>query len=144
MKIHEFQAKKIFSDYGIPVPAGSVARTPEEARAAAATFGGPVVVKVQVHAGGRGKAGGIRLARDSQEAFLIARDLLGKKLVTHQTNPDGTLVRQVLVEQGVDIAKELYVGMVIDRSLCLPVIMASEAGGMAIEEVTLTCTARPH
>jgi len=135
MKIHEFQAKKIFADYGIPVPAGSVARTPEEARAAAETFGGPVVVKVQVHAGGRGKAGGIRLAQGPQEAFLLVRDLLGKNLVTHQTGPEGTLVRQVLIEQSVAIASELYLGIVIDRSLGLPVLMASQAGGMAIEEV---------
>ncbi|MCP4715987.1 MAG: succinate--CoA ligase subunit beta, partial [Deltaproteobacteria bacterium] len=135
MKIHEFQAKKIFSDYGIPIPRGEVAYTPDEVRAVADGLGGTVVVKAQIHAGGRGKGGGVKLAASADEALEAGKTILGMQLVTHQTGPGGQQVKQVLVEQGLDIEKELYVGIVIDRAAGAPVIMASEAGGMEIEEV---------
>ncbi len=135
MKIHEFQAKKIFSDYSIPVPKGQVATTPEEVKAIAQSFGEPVVVKAQIHAGGRGKGGGVKLAKTPEEAFETAKSIIGMNLVTHQTKPEGQKVKQVLVEQGLEIEKELYMGIVIDRAKAAPVIMASEAGGMDIEEV---------
>jgi succinyl-CoA synthetase beta subunit len=135
MKIHEFQAKKFFSDYGIPVPEGEVAKTPEEVKAIAENLGGTVVVKAQIHAGGRGKGGGVKLAKTPDEACEVGKSIIGMNLVTHQTSPDGQKVKQVLVEEGLDIERELYIGIVINREQGMPVIMASESGGMEIEEV---------
>ena len=135
MKIHEYQAKEILDRGGIPVPKGAVAKTPEEAGAAAGDLGGTVVVKAQVHAGGRGKAGGIKLVDSPQEAADAARGLIGSSLVTHQTGPEGVPIRSVLVEEALEVDRELYVGMVIDGAAKGVVVMASEAGGMDIEEV---------
>jgi succinyl-CoA synthetase beta subunit len=136
MKIHEYQAKELFRKYDIPVPAGQVAFDVEGAGKAAAELGGwPVVVKAQIHAGGRGKGGGVKLANTADEVNDIAGQILGMNLVTHQTGPGGRRVKKVLVEQGLDITKELYLGIVPDRATAKIVIMASEAGGMDIEEV---------
>ncbi len=136
MKIHEYQAKAILKQYGVAVPEGKIARTPEEAEAIARELGtGVVVVKAQIHAGGRGKAGGVKLAKSPEEAREIAANMIGMKLVTHQTGPEGKEVRQVLVEQGLDIAKEYYLGIVLDRSRSQLVIMASTEGGVEIEKV---------
>jgi len=136
MKIHEYQAKELFRKYRIPVPTGGVAFSVEEACKAAAGLGGwPVVVKAQIHAGGRGKGGGVKLARSAEEVREAAGRILGMTLVTHQTGPEGRLVRKLLVEQGLSIAKELYLSIVPDRATAKIVIIASEAGGMDIEEV---------
>ncbi len=135
MKVHEYQAKKILSDYGIPVPNGTVAVTAEQVRIFAESTAGVVVVKAQIHAGGRGKGGGVRLAKNPDDAHAAARDILGMNLVTHQTGPEGRKVQKVLVEQGLDVAQELYLGIVVDRALAMPVIMASASGGIDIEEV---------
>jgi succinyl-CoA synthetase beta subunit len=136
MNIHEYQAKEILRKYGVAVLKGKVATTPEEAEAAAKELGGGLcVVKAQIHAGGRGKAGGVKLAKDPQAARDIAASLLGKKLVTHQTGPEGKEVQKVFVEQGCDIAKEYYLGMVIDRATSRVTMMASSEGGVEIEEV---------
>jgi len=135
MKIHEYQAKEILKKFGVPVPRGRVAKTPQEARGVAEELGGAVVVKAQIHAGGRGKGGGIKVANSPDEAEKAADAIIGMNLVTHQTGPDGRLVERVLVEDAGDIARELYLGVVIDRVSECPVIMASEAGGMDIEEV---------
>src|SRR5947207_12413151 len=116
MNVHEFQAKEILRSYGVPVPAGGVARTPEEAAELARSLGGTVVVKAQIHAGGRGKAGGVKVVASPDEAAAFARALLGRPLVTHPTGPEGRVVRQVLVESGCAIAGELYLGMVVDHS----------------------------
>ncbi|MBI2305661.1 MAG: ADP-forming succinate--CoA ligase subunit beta [Chloroflexi bacterium] len=133
MRIHEYQAKKLLSDFGIPVPPGEVIATPEEAAAATGRLGGRVALKAQVHAGGRGKGGGIRLAATPEEAAAIASQLLGRRLVTHQTPPEGLPVNTILVEEETIPQRELYLGVVI-ASAC-PVMMASESGGMDIEEV---------
>lgn len=137
MKIHEYQAKKIFRDYGIPVPEGDVATAPEEAKRIAGQIGKKVVIKAQIHAGGRGKGGGVKRADSPEEAEKVAGEIIGMNLVTHQTGPEGKKVKTVLVEEALDIEKELYLGIAIDRSRDQeqPVIMASEAGGMEIEEV---------
>jgi succinyl-CoA synthetase beta subunit len=136
MKIHEYQAKELLRKYRIPVPTGGVAFSVEEACKAAAGLGGwPVVVKAQIHAGGRGKGGGVKLARSAEEVREAAGRILGMTLVTHQTGPEGRLVRKLLVEQGLSIAKELYLSIVPDRATAKIVIIASEAGGMDIEEV---------
>ena len=136
MKIHEYQAKDLFRKYDIPVPQGQVAFDVDEAGKVAAGLGGwPVVIKAQIHAGGRGKGGGVKLANSADEVTEIAGQILGMNLVTHQTGPGGRLVKKVLVEQGLDITKELYLGIVPDRATAKIVIMASEAGGMDIEEV---------
>jgi succinyl-CoA synthetase beta subunit len=136
MKIHEYQAKELFKAYRIPIPAGGVAFSVAEAEQVAAGLGGwPVVVKAQIHAGGRGKGGGVKLARSAAEVKTVAGQILGMTLVTHQTGPEGRVVRKVLVEQGLDIRKELYLSIVPDRASAKVVIMASEAGGMDIEEV---------
>ena len=135
MKIHEYQAKKLFADYGIPVPNGTVAVTAEQVRIFAEGAAGLVVVKAQIHAGGRGKGGGVKLAKNPDEAHGAARAILGMNLVTHQTGPGGRMVKKVLVEQGLDVVQELYMGVVIDRALAMPVIMASASGGIDIEEV---------
>jgi succinyl-CoA synthetase beta subunit len=135
MKIHEYQAKQILARYGVRIPRGEVAYTKEEARAAAEKIGGPVVVKAQIHAGGRGKGGGVKLAKSPEEAEQIAGKMLGMTLVTAQTGPEGRKVQKVLIEEGLDIRKELYLGIVIDRQTGKPVFMASSSGGMDIEEV---------
>ncbi len=135
MKIHEYQAKQIFAKFGVPVPRGEVAETPEQARAAAERLGGTVVVKAQIHAGGRGKGGGVKLAQGADEAERLARAMLGNKLVTAQTGPEGRVVKRVLVEEGLSIARELYLGVLIDRAAGRPVLMASSEGGVEIEVV---------
>ncbi|MEI6127949.1 MAG: ADP-forming succinate--CoA ligase subunit beta [Pseudomonadota bacterium] len=135
MKIHEFQAKKIFAAYGIPVPEGEVADSPEKVREITRQLKGPVVVKAQIHAGGRGKGGGVKLASSPDEAYAAGKSILGMDLVTHQTRPEGQKVRQVLVEKASSSTKEFYIGIVIDRARFEPVIMASAAGGMDIEEI---------
>lgn len=135
MKIHEYQAKEIVKKYSVPVPKGRVAYTPVGAREIAEDIGGPVVVKAQIHAGGRGKGGGVKLAKTPQETEEIAGKMIGMKLVTHQTGPEGREVRKVLVEEQMEIDRELYIGIVIDRAKSRPVIMVSEEGGVEIEEV---------
>jgi len=136
MKIHEYQGKELLKKYGVPVPRGIVARSPEEAYQAAKELGTDVVVvKAQIHAGGRGKGGGVKLAKSADEARELARQMLGMKLVTHQTGPEGREVRVLLVEEGLPIDKEFYLGIVLDRTTGRPVFMASAAGGMDIEEV---------
>jgi len=136
MKIHEYQAKQILGRYGVAVPRGEVISRVEEARVAAERLGGgTVVVKAQIHAGGRGKGGGVKLARNSAEAEKVAGDILGMTLVTHQTGPEGRVVRKVLIEEGLDVARELYLGLVIDRAIGRPVFMASTEGGVEIEVV---------
>ena len=136
MKIHEYQAKELFKKYKIPIPAGGAAFSVEEAGKVAAGLGGwPVVVKAQIHAGGRGKGGGVKLARSADEVNTVAGQILGMTLVTHQTGPEGRMVRKVLVEQGLNIKKELYLSIIPDRASAKIVLMASEAGGMDIEEV---------
>ena len=138
MKIHEYQAKAILAKHRVPVPRGDVASTRDEAARVAAEIGGRVVVKAQVHAGGRGKAGGIKLVSTPEEAAAAADSLLGTRLVTAQTGPEGVPVHNVLIEEAVDVAKELYVGVVIDGASEGPLVIASEAGGMEIEEVAET------
>src|SRR6266576_3287776 len=136
MKIHEYQGKAILKEYGVPVPRGIVARTPDEAAAAARALGTEIfVVKAQIHAGGRGKGGGVKLAKSPDEAREIAQKMLGMNLITHQTGPEGREVRVLLIEEGLPIDKEFYLGIVLDRASGRPVFMASEAGGMDIEEV---------
>ena len=136
MKIHEYQAKQILARYGVAVPRGEVITKPEDARPAATQLGGGVVVvKAQIHAGGRGKGGGVKLAHSPDEAEKLAAGMLGMTLVTHQTGPEGRVVRRVLIEEGLPIARELYLGMVIDRATGRPVLMASTEGGVEIEVV---------
>src|SRR5512140_2200390 len=135
MKIHEYQAKAILGRYGVPVPRGKVAFTVEQAEAAAREIGGSVVVKAQIHAGGRGKGGGVKVTKDAAEAAQIASRILGMTLVTHQTGPEGRVVKRLLVEETLPIERELYLGIVLDRAQGKPVFMASAAGGMDIEEV---------
>jgi len=138
MKIHEYQAKAILADFGVPVPRGRVAETPADARVVAQELGGTVVVKAQIHAGGRGKGGGVKLVSSPDEAERVAAQILGMMLKTHQTGPEGQRVKRVLIEEGMDIRQELYLGIVIDRAVGLPVVMASAAGGVEIEEVART------
>src|SRR5579863_4808287 len=136
MKIHEYQAKQILARFGVTVPRGDVVSKAEEARGGAEKLGGgTVVVKAQIHAGGRGKGGGVKLAHGADEAAKIAGEMLGMTLVTHQTGPEGRVVRRVLIEEGLDIARELYLGLVIDRASGRPVFMASQEGGVEIEVV---------
>jgi succinyl-CoA synthetase beta subunit len=135
VKIHEYQAKAILGRYGVPVPAGEVAHTPSEVADIARRLGGAVVVKAQIHAGGRGKGGGVKLAKAADEAEQIAAGMIGMNLVTHQTGPEGRIVKRILVEPAARIARELYLGLVIDRATGRPVLMASPAGGMEIEKV---------
>ena len=140
MKIHEYQAKNILREYNIPIPRGEVAETAEKAKEITASLKTKVVVKAQIHAGGRGKGGGVKLASTPEEAYAAAKAILGMTLVTHQTGPEGRLVQRILVEQASNISKELYLSLVVDRSRereCV-VFMASEAGGMDIEEVART------
>ncbi len=135
MNIHEYQAKEILKRFGVDVPRGRVAFAPEEARKIAEELGGRVVVKAQIHAGGRGKAGGVKLAGSPEEAEKIARELIGKTLVTHQTGPQGKVVHKVLVEETMNIDRELYAGIVLDRSRSQLVFMVSTEGGVEIEKV---------
>ena len=135
MKVHEYQAKALLREFGVPVPKGDVTDTPAGARAVAQRLGGKVVVKAQVHAGGRGKAGGIKLADDPAGAEAAARQILGMHLKTPQTPPEGIVVRKVMVEEASAIERELYLSMTLDRGRATHVVMASQAGGMEIEEV---------
>ena len=136
MKVHEFQAKEILRQFGVTVPESRIATSVDEARSAAEELGGgTVVVKAQIHAGGRGKGGGVRIVNGPDEAGSAAGAMLGHPLITHQTGPEGQIVRTVLVESGMDIASELYAGIVLDRAAELPVFMASAEGGVEIEEV---------
>ncbi|MCH8305973.1 MAG: ADP-forming succinate--CoA ligase subunit beta [Candidatus Marinimicrobia bacterium] len=135
MKIHEYQAKEILREYGVPVPRGGVASTKEEARKIAEELGGTVIVKAQIHAGGRGKGGGVKLAANADEAEEHAEKILGMNLVTHQTGAEGKEVQKVLIEEGIDIARELYFGIVLDRVTSQLVLMASKEGGVEIEKV---------
>ncbi|MDE2901010.1 MAG: ADP-forming succinate--CoA ligase subunit beta [Chloroflexota bacterium] len=135
MKIHEYQAKELMAKYGIPVPRGGMAASPDDARRVAEELGGSVVVKAQVHAGGRGKAGGVKVVDSPDAAAEFTGSILGKQLVTFQTGPEGVPVNSVLVEETMDIAQELYVAIVLDPSERRPVVIASAAGGMEIEEV---------
>ncbi len=142
MKIHEYQAKAILAKHGVPVPRGEVATTAAEAGAIAGRLGGDiVVVKAQIHAGGRGKGGGVKLAKSASEAQTLAGKMLGMTLITHQTGPEGRVVARVLVEEGLQMTRELYLSLVLDRASGKPVMMASSAGGMDIEEVAATT---PH
>ncbi|MBW2308185.1 MAG: ADP-forming succinate--CoA ligase subunit beta [Deltaproteobacteria bacterium] len=138
MNIHEFQAKEIFQEYGIPVPRGCVADTPSQAWLVAEDMGITCVLKAQVHSGGRGKAGGIRIAQSKDEVMRLAEEMIGTHLVTRQTGPEGKLVRRVLVEETVPISRELYLGITVDRSRKAIVVMASSRGGMEIEETAGT------
>jgi succinyl-CoA synthetase beta subunit len=135
MKIHEYQAKALLARYGVPVPRGEVVMSVKEAEAAAARIGGSVVVKAQIHAGGRGKGGGVKVAKNAAEAAEIARKILGMTLVTHQTGPEGRVVHRVLIEETLPIERELYLGIVLDRARGKNVFMASADGGVEIEEV---------
>jgi succinyl-CoA synthetase beta subunit len=144
MKIHEFQAKQIMSDYGVPIPKGRVVSTPAEARQVAQELGVPVVVKAQIHAGGRGKGGGIKLADTPAQAEEAAKQIIGMCLVTHQTGPEGRIVKKVLVEEQVQTDRELYLGIVVDSGSGRPVVMASEAGGVDIEQVAAKSPEKIH
>ncbi len=135
MKVHEYQAKEILRRYGVPTPRGIVVDHPDEARQAAKELGGRVVVKAQIHAGGRGKGGGVKLAKDADEAAELTKKMLGMTLVTHQTGPEGRVVQKVLIEEALNIDKELYLAITLDRASGMNVIMASSQGGMDIEEV---------
>ncbi|HSE96877.1 MAG TPA: ADP-forming succinate--CoA ligase subunit beta [Blastocatellia bacterium] len=135
MKIHEYQGKQILAKYGVTVPRGEVVDSAEQVRPAVEKLGLPVVVKAQIHAGGRGKGGGVKLARTDDEAEQTARSMLGMNLVTHQTGPEGREVRRLLIEEGLRIKQEFYLGIVLDRAISRLVFMASAAGGMDIEEV---------
>ncbi|HKO02486.1 MAG TPA: ADP-forming succinate--CoA ligase subunit beta [Thermoanaerobaculia bacterium] len=135
MKVHEYQAKEILRRYGVPTPRGIVADNADDARKAAEQLGGRVVVKAQIHAGGRGKGGGVKLAKTADEAAEMTQKMIGWTLVTHQTGPEGRVVNKVLIEEALNIDKELYLGITLDRKLGCPVVMASKQGGMEIEEV---------
>ncbi|NQU06307.1 MAG: acetate--CoA ligase family protein, partial [Calditrichaeota bacterium] len=136
MKIHEYQGKEVLKQFGVPVPSGGVAFNVDEAVEIAEGLGGyPVIVKAQIHAGGRGKGGGVKLAHSKEEAREIAGQILGMTLVTHQTGPEGKLVKRLLVEQGMDIEKEFYAGIVLDRESSMDTFMVSTEGGMEIEKV---------
>ncbi|MGB8856766.1 MAG: ATP-grasp domain-containing protein, partial [Burkholderiales bacterium] len=136
MKIHEYQGKEIFRKYNMPTPRGIACFSVDEAAKAAEQLGGKVwVVKAQIHAGGRGKGGGVKVAKSLEEVKQYASQILGMQLVTHQTGPEGQKVRRLLIEEGADIKKELYVGMVVDRGTQRVALMASSEGGMDIEEV---------
>ncbi len=135
MKIHEFQAKEILARFGVPVPESKVVSSAQEAKQAAGELGDKVVVKAQVHAGGRGKAGGVKLVESGEQAADVAKKLLGNPLVTHQTGPKGQVVRKLLVEQGLEIEREFYIGLVLDRDSAQVALIASAEGGVEIEEV---------
>jgi succinyl-CoA synthetase beta subunit len=135
MKLHEYQAKAILADYGVPIPKGGVAETPAEVETIVQGLGARVVVKAQIHAGGRGKGGGVKLADNPTQAAAVGGQILGMTLITPQTGPEGRLVRKVLVEEALDVVRELYLGVTVDREKSCAVIIASEAGGVDIEEV---------
>ena len=135
MKIHEYQAKDLLRKAGLPVPRGEVVFSAGDARTVAERLGGRVVIKAQIHAGGRGKGGGVRVVGDAEEAEKVAAEMLGMRLVTAQTGEHGQEVRQLLVEETVEISDEYYLGVVLDRSSARPIVMASSAGGMEIERV---------
>ena len=130
MKLHEYQAKQLLANYGVSVPEGRVATTPEEAKTIATEIGGKVVIKAQAHTGARGKAGGVKVAETPTEAFEIAQEIIGMQLVTKQTGPAGLPVTSVLVEEAISIERELYLSVAIDGSMAMPVIIASQEGGM--------------
>jgi len=145
MKIHEYQGKELFRKFGVPTPRGVACFSVDEAAAAAQSLGGKVwVVKAQIHAGGRGKGGGVKVAKSLADVRANAKKILGMQLVTHQTGPGGQKVRRLLIEEGADIAKELYVGMVVDRGTQKAVLMASSEGGMDIEEVAAKSPQKIH
>jgi succinyl-CoA synthetase beta subunit len=145
MKIHEYQAKAILARHGVPIPRGEVAFNATEAGEIARRLGGPVaVVKAQIHAGGRGKGGGVKLAKSPDEAEALAKQMIGMTLVTHQTGPEGRVVGRVLIEEGLQMTRELYLSVVIDRASGKPVFMASAAGGMDIEEVAAATPEKIH
>ncbi len=144
MKVHEYQAKELLARYGVPVPGGRVTDSPDEAAAIARELGVPVAIKAQIHAGGRGKGGGIKLAKNPDEAREAARQIIGMRLVTHQTGPEGRLVKRVLVEERLQVERELYLGIVIDNSVGFPLVMASADGGVEIEEVAAKTPERIH
>ena len=144
MKVHEYQAKQIFRDFDVPVPDGAMAKNIDKVVKIVELVGFPCVIKAQVHAGGRGKAGGVRVAKNIQEARQAAKEIIGMKLVSKQTGPEGKRVSKVLVEQGVEIKNELYLAIVVDREKEMPVIIASSEGGMEIEEVAAENPERIH
>src|ERR1039458_7648387 len=145
MKIHEYQGKEILREFGVPTPRGVACFSVDEAVAAAQQLGGAVwVVKAQIHAGGRGKGGGVKVARSLEEVRSAARQILGMHLVTHQTGHDGQVVRRLLIEEGAQITKEFYLGMVIDRSTQRVALLASSEGGMEIEEVAAHSPGKIH
>ena len=135
MKIHEYQAKALLARYGVPVPRGEVVHTVPDAELAAQRLGGTVVVKAQIHAGGRGKGGGVKVVKNPEQARIAADQILGRTLVTHQTGPEGRVVQRLLIEEGLPIERELYLGIVLDRATGKNTFMASADGGMEIEEV---------
>jgi succinyl-CoA synthetase beta subunit len=144
MKVHEYQAKELLARYGVPVPRGRVTETAEEAALISKDLGVPVAVKAQIHAGGRGKGGGIKLAESPEQARDVASQIIGMDLVTHQTGPEGRRVKRVLVEEQLQVERELYLGVVIDNSIGLPLVMASAEGGVDIEEVAAKTPDRIH
>src|SRR5271166_6806209 len=145
MNVHEYQGKEILRKYGVATPRGIACFSVAEADAAARTLGGKVwVVKAQIHAGGRGKGGGVKVAKSLEEVHEFASKILGMQLVTHQTGPEGRLVKRLLVEEGADIRKELYVGMVVDRASQRVTLIASSEGGMEIEEVAAHSPEKIH
>jgi len=144
MKIHEYQAKAILARHGVPVPEGEVVFSAAEAKEVARRLGGTVVVKAQIHAGGRGKGGGVKVVKGADEAEKVATDMIGMRLVTHQTGPSGQQVHRVLIEQGLKIKRELYLGLVLDRASERPVMMASQDGGVEIEKVAEETPERIH
>src|SRR6185436_1899360 len=145
MKIHEYQGKEILRNYGVPTPRGTPCFSVDEAVRAANQLGGPVwVVKAQIHAGGRGKGGGVKVAKSLDQVRDFAKQILGMQLKTHQTGPEGQKVRRLLIEEGADIKKELYAGMVVDRGTQKVVLMASSEGGMDIEEVAAKTPQKIH
>jgi succinyl-CoA synthetase beta subunit len=135
MKVHEYQAKSLLQKFGVTIPRGEVTDNADEVRDIAKRLGGRCVVKAQIHAGGRGKGGGVKVAKDADEAYALAKRILGMTLVTHQTGPEGKQVRKVLIEEALDIERELYLGITLDRGISKPVMMVSRSGGMEIEEV---------
>src|SRR5688500_5992615 len=145
MKIHEYQGKEIFRKYGMPTPRGVAAFSVDEAVSAAKQLGGKVwVVKAQIHAGGRGKGGGVKVAKSLAEVEQYAKAILGMRLVTHQTGPDGRIVKRLLIEEGADIADELYIGMAVDRESQRVALIASSEGGMDIEKVAAETPEKIH
>ena len=144
MDIHEYQAKELLSKFGVPIPRGGLAYSPEQATYRASELGGAVVVKAQIHSGARGKAGGVKVCKNEQEIADAAEFLLGRKLVTHQTGPAGKLVSRLYIEEATNIDKEIYLGFVMDRASERIVVVASAAGGMDIEEISASAARYDH